>query len=128
MAQTRLGDHEGAVASYAGRLHLTHFRPLDSVYGQNGFAPTEVIGLPGTGAVGETYTFQIVGDLTITDVTRPVTFDAVATATSEAQIEGTATTAFPYTDFELFIPDAPALDPVDDEVRLELDFVAEAVQ
>jgi polyisoprenoid-binding protein YceI len=92
------------------------------------FTPTEVIGLPETGAVGETYTFQIAGDLTITDVTRPVTFDAVATATSEAQIEGTATTAFPYTDFELFIPDAPAVDTVDDEVRLELDFVAEAVQ
>jgi polyisoprenoid-binding protein YceI len=76
------------------------------------FTPTEVIGLPETGAVGETYTFQIAGDLTITDVTRPVTFDAVATATSEAQIEGTATTAFPYTDFELFIPDAPAVDTV----------------
>jgi polyisoprenoid-binding protein YceI len=80
------------------------------------FTPTEVIGLPETGAVGETYTFQIAGDLTITDVTRPVTFDAVATATSEAQIEGTATTAFPYTDFELFIPDAPAVDTVDERL------------
>jgi polyisoprenoid-binding protein YceI len=92
------------------------------------FTPTEVVGLPETGAVGETYTFQIAGDLTITDVTRPVTFDVVASATSEGQIEGTATTAFLYTDFELFIPDAPAVDTVDDEVRLELDFVAQAVQ
>jgi polyisoprenoid-binding protein YceI len=92
------------------------------------FTPTAVIGLPETGAVGETYTFQIAGDLTITDVTRPVTFDVAASATSEAQIEGTATTAFLYTDFELFIPDAPAVDTVDDAVRLELDFVAEAVQ
>jgi polyisoprenoid-binding protein YceI len=92
------------------------------------FTPTEVIGLPETGAVGETYTFQIAGDLTITDVTRPVTFDVAASATSETQIEGTATTAFLYTDFDLFIPDAPAVDTVDDEVRLELDFVAEAVQ
>jgi polyisoprenoid-binding protein YceI len=92
------------------------------------FTPTEVVGLPGTGAVGETYTFQIAGDLTITDVTRPVTFDVVASATSEGQIEGTATTAFLYTDFELFIPDAPAVDTVDDVVRLELEFIAEAVQ
>jgi polyisoprenoid-binding protein YceI len=91
------------------------------------FAPMEVIGLPETGSADESYTFQIVGDLTITDVTRQVTFDVTATATSEARIEGTATTAFPYTDFELFIPDAPAVDTVDDVVRLELEFVAEAV-
>jgi polyisoprenoid-binding protein YceI len=92
------------------------------------FTPTEITGLPETGAVGETYTFQIVGDLTITDVTRPVTFDIVAIATFEAQIEGTATTAFLYTDFDLSIPDSPSVDTVDDEVQLELDFVAEAVQ
>jgi polyisoprenoid-binding protein YceI len=92
------------------------------------FDPSEVIGLPEIGAVGESYTFQIAGDLTITDVTRPVTFDVVASATSEGQIEGTATTAFLYTDFELFIPDAPAVDTVEDEVRLELDFVAQAVE
>jgi len=92
------------------------------------FAPTEVIGLPEAGAVGETYTFQVAGDLTITDVTKQVTFDVTTTPTGETRIEGTATTAFPYTDFELFIPDAPAVDTVDDEVRLELEFVAEAIQ
>jgi len=92
------------------------------------FVPTEVIGLPQAGAVGETYTFQVVGDLTITNVTEQVTFDVTTTPTSETRIEGTATTAFPYTDFELFIPDAPAVDTVDDEVRLELEFVAEAIQ
>jgi polyisoprenoid-binding protein YceI len=90
------------------------------------FIPLEVIGLPEHGAVGETYTFQIVGNLTITDVTKQVTFEIRATPTSETRIEGTAATAFPYTDFELFIPDAPAVDTVDDEVRLELDFVAVA--
>ncbi len=91
------------------------------------FTPTGVVGLPETGAEGETYSFQIVGDLTVTDVTRPVTFDVVATAASETRIEGTASTAFLYTDFGLFIPDAPAVDTVDDEVRLELEFVAEAL-
>lgn len=91
------------------------------------FTPTEVIGLPETGTAGETYNFQIVGELTVTDVTRPVTFDVVATATSETRVEGTATTAFPYTDFELFIPDSPSVDTVDDVVRLELEFVAESI-
>jgi polyisoprenoid-binding protein YceI len=90
------------------------------------FTPLEVIGLPERGAIGETYTFQIVGDLTITDVTRQVTFDVTATPTTETRIEGMAATAFPYTDFELSIPEVPAVDAVDDEVRLELNFVAAA--
>jgi polyisoprenoid-binding protein YceI len=90
------------------------------------FTPLEVVGMPERGAVGETYTFQIVGDLTITDVTRQVIFDVTATPTTETRIEGMAATAFPYTDFELFIPEVPAVDAVDDEVCLELDFVAVA--
>lgn len=92
------------------------------------FTPTDVVGLPENGAVGETFTFQIVGELSITDVARPTTFDVTATAVSDTRIEAAARTAFLYTDFELFIPDAPAVDTVDDEVRLEVDFVAEAME
>jgi len=91
------------------------------------FSPAEVVGLPETVTVGETYNFQIVGDLTVTDVTRSVTFEVTATATSENRIEGLAKTSILYPDFELFIPDARAVDTVDDEVRLELEFVAEAI-
>ncbi|MBN1219942.1 MAG: YceI family protein [Anaerolineae bacterium] len=92
------------------------------------FSPTELSGLPTTGAIGETYTFQVAGELTITDVARPTTFEITATAISDSRIKATATTAFLYTDFALFIPDAPAVDTVDDEVRLEIEFVAEAVE
>jgi polyisoprenoid-binding protein YceI len=91
------------------------------------FVPKEIVGLPESGTVGETYTFQIVGDLTVTDVTREVTFDVTVTPVTETRIEGVATTAFLYTDFELAIPDAPAVDTVEDEVRLEFAFVAEAL-
>jgi polyisoprenoid-binding protein YceI len=70
---------------------------------------------------------EIVGDLTATDVTREVTFDVTVTPVTETRIEGMATTAFLYTDFEFAIPDAPAVDTVEDEVRLEFAFVAEAV-
>ncbi len=91
------------------------------------FTPTEITGLPESAAVGEALTFQVTGDLTVTDVTRPVTFDITATPVSEERIEGTASTAFLYTDFDLFIPAARVVDSVDDEVRLEIDFVAEAV-
>lgn len=92
------------------------------------FAPTEIVGLDGSGVVGESYSFQIVGDLTVTDVTREVTFEVTATPVSETRLEGLAKTAFLYSDFELFIPDAQAVDTVGDEVRLEFEFLAEATQ
>ncbi|MBN1991071.1 MAG: YceI family protein [Anaerolineae bacterium] len=92
------------------------------------FRPTELNGLPASGAVGETYTFQVTGELSITDVTRPTTFEVTATAVSESRIQATATTDFLYTDFDLFIPDVPAVDTVDDQVRLEIEFVAEAIE
>ena len=80
-------------------------------------------------SVGANSHAEVIEDsLMVTDVTRRVTFDITATAISETRLEGVATTAFLYTDFELFIPDAPLVDTVDDEVRLELNFVAEAVE
>lgn len=88
------------------------------------FTPTELIGLPETGAIGETYDFQIAGDLTIRDVTRQVTFTVTVTPVSEERIEGLASTTVLYRDFGLAIPDAPSVDTVADEVRLELEFVA----
>lgn len=88
------------------------------------FTPTEISGLPETGAVGQSYTFQMTGDLTVVDVTKPVTFDVTLTPISETRIEGKANAAILYRDFNLSIPDSPAVDTVADEVRLELDFVA----
>jgi len=88
------------------------------------FTPTTINDLPETGVVGESYTFQVVGDLTVTNVTQSVTFDVTATATTETRLEGLATTAFLYTDFKLFIPDSQSVDTVFDEVRLEIEFVA----
>ena len=90
------------------------------------FTPNEITGLPESVSVGESFTFQIVGDLTVRDVTREVTFDAAVTPISETELEGTATTIILYADFGLSIPEAPAVASVDDEVRLEIDFVAAA--
>lgn len=92
------------------------------------FVPQDIEGLLRTGTIGETYTFQIVGDLTIAGVTQQVTFEVTVTPVSETRLEGLATTAFLYTDFELSIPDSPSVDTVEDEVRLEFAFVAEVVQ
>jgi polyisoprenoid-binding protein YceI len=90
------------------------------------FQPTELLGLPESVTVGESFSFQIVGDLTVKDTTKSVTFDVTVTPVSESRIEGLATTTFPYRDFNLRIPDAPAVDTVADDVTLELEFVAVA--
>lgn len=88
------------------------------------FTPTQITGLPATGAVGETYSFQIVGDLTIRDVTKAVTFDVTATPLSETRLQGTAQTTIRYADWGIVIPQVRQVASVSDDVRLELDFVA----
>ena len=90
------------------------------------FTPTEIVGLSGSGAIGEPYSFQIIGDLTVRDVTNPVTFEATATALSDSEIKGFATTTILYPDYNLAIPDVPQVASVEDEVVLEIDFVAAA--
>ena len=90
------------------------------------FTPTSIVGLPEQGSVGQTYTFQIVGDLTIRDVTKEVTFDVTATPESESRLEGTATTTILYSDYDITIPSVRQVASVDDEVKIELDFVAAA--
>jgi len=90
------------------------------------FTPTDIIGLSGNGTLGEGYDFQIVGDLTIRDVTQAVTFAASATALSETRLEGAASVTILYDDFGLVIPASQAVSAVDDEVILEIDFVAMA--
>lgn len=88
------------------------------------FTPTELVGLPASAGIGESYAFQVVGDLTVRDVTRPVTFDATITPTSETRLEGSATTTILYPDFSLSIPKVPSVASVEDEVILEIEFVA----
>ena len=92
------------------------------------FQPTQLTGLPESAAAGEPLSFQIVGDLTIRDTTKQVTFDVTLTPVDETRLEGLATLTIPYRDFGLAIPDSPSVDTVADDVRLELEFVAVATQ
>lgn len=91
------------------------------------FTPTALSGLPASVAVGTPFSFQMSGDLTVKDTTRPVTFEVTVTPLSATELSGTATTSVLYQDFNLAIPDSPMVDTVADEVRLELDFVARAI-
>ena len=90
------------------------------------FTPTRLEGLPQTGAVGQSYTFQVVGDLTRRDVTREVTFDMTVNPISESRLEGSGNTTIRYADYGLTIPQVRQVASVDEEVRIELDFVAAA--
>lgn len=93
------------------------------------FVPTALEGMPdGPVAAGDVLEFQIVGDLTIRDVTRTVTFDATVTVESLDRINGSATTTVLYPDFNLTIPDVPGVANISDEVIIEIDFAAELVE
>ncbi len=92
------------------------------------FAPTALTGLPDSAAVGEMVSFQIVGDLTIRDITQEATFAAEVTAVSDTQLTGTAVATVQRADFELVIPEVEGVADVDEVVILEIDFTALAVE
>ncbi len=88
------------------------------------FKPTGVSGLSGSAALGQTYSFEITGDLTIKDVTKSVVFKATATPETEQKLSGTASTVINRDDYGLTIPNVPFVANVSQDVTLELDFVA----
>lgn len=92
------------------------------------FRPTSVEGLPETVAVGESFSFQVTGDLKLVDTTRSVTFDVEVNPVSETRIEGYGSTTVSRADYNLDFPTPPIVANVADEVLLEIDFVAELVE
>ncbi|TFH32170.1 MAG: YceI family protein [Anaerolineales bacterium] len=88
------------------------------------FAPTSIEGLPTAVVVGETYTFDLTGDLTIREITQSVTFKVSVTVQSKTEIRGTASTTVLREEYELKIPSVPQVAGVSNEVVLELDFTA----
>ena len=88
------------------------------------FTPTSITGFPENPAIGEALEFQITGDLTIRDITNEVTFDVTVTAVSETRLEGTASAMVARADYNLVIPEVPRVADVDEEVLIEIDFVA----
>jgi polyisoprenoid-binding protein YceI len=93
------------------------------------FTPKSFVGLPGAGAVGDTFSFQIVGDLTVRDVTHEVTFDVTVTIESGTRLRGLASAVISREQFGLgLIQLPPQVASVSDPVTLEIDFVAEALE
>lgn len=90
------------------------------------FMPKELTGLPETAVVGEAYDFQILGDLTIIGETREVTFDVTVTPLSTTELQGLASVVVLYEDFGVTVPLSQFVTAVNEDVLLELDFVAVA--
>lgn len=88
------------------------------------FTPTEIRGLEGEATVGQEFTFQIAGDLTIRDITQPVVFDVTAQMVSEEQLTGSAVATIQRDDFDIAIPSVPFVANVGEEIALEINFVA----
>ena len=88
------------------------------------FRPTEVIGLSGAAETGGEYSFSVVGELVVRDISRPVTFEVVARWTAGERLEGMASAMVLRSDFDLSIPSVPFVANVADEIGLELDFTA----
>lgn len=88
------------------------------------FTPKQMVGLPEQVTVGQSFTFQMVGDLAIRGTTREATFDVAVTPTAQDRLEGTATSTIRYADWGVTIPQVPSVAGVADQVALHLDFVA----
>jgi polyisoprenoid-binding protein YceI len=86
------------------------------------FVPSDVRGLPFPLPETGTAAIELLGDLTIRDTTRPVTWEATATFNgSEVSVQ--AKTSFRFADFGLSIPRVASVLSVDDTIRLETDLL-----
>ena len=90
------------------------------------FKPNTISGLPLSVTMGTAFSFEVTGGLTIRDITQPVTFAVTVTPYSTDQIAGIATATVQRDDFGLTIPNVPSVTQADEEVKLEIDFVATA--
>ncbi len=88
------------------------------------FTATAIEGVPDEVALGQPYALRLTGDLTLHGVTRSVSFEAQVTANSQSRLIGSASLAFPYTDFAIRIPYLPPqVASVEEQVVLEIDLV-----
>lgn len=116
--RTDNGNRDNAIRTRILQSNQEQYR-----YGR--FVPTDIAGLPTSPvSVGDTITFTVTGDLTLVQVTRPVTFEVTLTVESETRIVGRGVAQILYPDFNLRIPSVPFVANVADEVDLFIDFVA----
>lgn len=85
------------------------------------FVPHEIRGLQGQLPGVQPATLEVVGDLTVHGVTKPVTWRVTARA-ADGAYAGTATTSFTFEEFGMTKPRVARVLSVKDTIRLEYDF------
>lgn len=88
------------------------------------FVPTQVQGLPLQIPPSGPVTFKLIGDLTVRDVTKPVTWDVKCDPQGD-QGTCTATTSFTFEYMGLQQPQVPVVLSVQDNITLEVDVALE---
>ena len=81
------------------------------------FVPTEISGLPAALPQSGDVSFKVTGNLSIRDVTKPVTWDVTGTI-NNGEASGTATTSFTFEDFNLPQPKVPVVLSIVDKITL----------
>jgi polyisoprenoid-binding protein YceI len=84
---------------------------------------TQIEGLPVAYEEGQDYSFQVTGDLTVKETTRPVTFEVTARLTGDT-LTGRAVTTILLSDFGVGPISILGVLKTEDEARVTLDFVA----
>lgn len=84
------------------------------------FVPLEAPGLPLKLPADGKIEFKLVGDMTIRNVTKRVTWEAKGQVVGN-EASGTATTSFNFAFFQLERPSVPVVLSIDDKITLELD-------
>ncbi|MFP3853427.1 MAG: YceI family protein [Anaerolineales bacterium] len=89
------------------------------------FQPTQVKGLPDSVEIGRDYSIEVQGDLTIRGITMQETFVGTVSAVTAERLEGELSTVTQWGEYGISIPNVPMVASVDEELTLEIDFVAE---
>ena len=90
------------------------------------FSSTAFSGMPESVAVGDDIEFEVMGDLTVRNVTNSLLFIVTLQVVSESELRGTAATIVVRDDFNLTIPQVPNVANVGEEFIVEFEFVARA--
>lgn len=88
------------------------------------FKPKTVSGLPAKGELNQPFTFEVMGDLTISGVTKEATFKGTGQFVSDTELTGSAESKVHYADYNLSVPNLPFLANVEQDVTLKIEFSA----
>ncbi|MBV7333277.1 YceI family protein [Chloroflexi bacterium TSY] len=88
------------------------------------FVANEAVGAPSNYTDGAEVSFQLLGDLTIRDVTRPTTFDIVATLTGDTIMGSAISEELLLTDFDIEPPNFANTLSVANEFHVEVSLTA----